>query len=646
MSSLTVQQVVISLRDVLPQVNGQTRHDTVITDRQNLNKTYRGWIAVADEIRKKAPKTTPELLKLDQYQLALQYRTKQVVKETPYELKPLSELFKKLMARLFPGGISEEFVEAQLRYLCRTYPAYAQKLLETTHESLAIEFFRFCLQAPSQSSHRGAAFPRWVDLFVQYPEIAERLMKSSLNEKLGRFPEIVLIDKNKGVCFKMDLFENGVVWVHLKHDSMCQFRNKALDKHTKGIAITGEQIFQQFENSDLPDITISSKGIINFTPLLMQTRDSDGKVHPVDPIKWSDYIPSVELKPKKMAKLFPDNQSQTPFVFVLRVNSYCDRLEAVSSSQIFFDFIIKLSNGNYRVISLQNHQKPRDPLYRQKSFFYPLTEEQGKMVIDKVAKEISHFRQMHVEGKPIPPIDVQSYLDDVLGHDFYAFLEQLLSKHTYPEDIKKGLNGLLAQTRQNLDPGAFEQFLQPVVKKLVDTHDISLIHQLITTSLKTIYTLLGKDTTKIELPTLEEVTDAGKALPNNTLDPMGSSLIALATICFEVLHPYKMSVADAEKETPILGFIFRRIESISWIWLQNLLYSFFLMILGPSRGYHYKKVAISSPKALPRLIQSIHNLVPEKYINRPSQLFDSLSETKKQAVENRLKQHLTVLVAK
>jgi len=70
------------------------------------------------------------------------------------------------------------------------------------------------------------------------------------------------------------------------------------------------------------------------------------------------------------------------------------------------------------------------------------------------------------------------------------------------------------------------------------------------------------------------------------------------------------------------------------------------MILGPSRGYHYKKVDTSTIKTFPRLIQSIHNLVPERYINRPSKLFDSLNETQKQAVENLLKQHLTVLVAK
>jgi hypothetical protein len=126
---------------------------------------------------------------------------------------------------------------------------------------------------------------------------------------------------------------------------------------------------------------------------------------------------------------------------------------------------------------------------------------------------------------------------------------------------------------------------------------------------------------------------------------MGPSLLALASLCFEVLHPYKMSVAAAEKDTPVIGFIFRRIESIPWVWLKNLLYNFFLTILGPVRGYHYKAVETSHLKTFPRLIQSIRNLAPERYINRPSQLFDSLSDAQKKAIEARIQGHLTVLTA-
>ncbi|HEX2580207.1 MAG TPA: hypothetical protein VHK67_07395 [Rhabdochlamydiaceae bacterium] len=634
MSALTVPQVVASLRAVLPQVTGQTSPNTVISDGQALKKTYVDWIEVAKSVSQTA--SMMELPKLDQYQLALQYRTESLKSEPPAELDPLKTLFSKLMARLSPGGMSDEFMENQLRHLSKRYPAYAQKLLKSSHESLAIEFFRFCLQAPSQSSHKDVS--HWVDLFVKYPEFAERLMRSSLYEKLGRFPENIHVHNEKGVCIQMNILEQGVVFVHVTSDGLCHFKNEALGGNTEGITLTGEQIFQQFENYATPDIDVSSTGIINFNSFLMQSRDSKGKIHLVDPINWTNYMPFVELSFNELQKRFPEAQTQTPFMLVLRVHS-----SAESASETFFDFIMKTSNGKYRVFSLQEHRKLGNNPHRQKSFFYPLTSGQGKMVIEKVAKEIGYFRQMHAERKPIPPFDVQSYIDGVLGHDFYAYLDQFISENTFLRLTKEEMKAQLTQVRQRLDPEAFEQFLQPVVEKLVNTHDMSKIHTFIATSLLTIHTVLGTDRSKIKLPTVEEVTNAGRDL--NTLDPMKPSLIALALLCFEVLHPYKMSVTDAEKETPVLGLIFSKIESIPWPWLQNLLYSFFLMILGPSRNYHYKTVDTSSLKTLPRLVQSIRNLVPEKYINRPSQLFDSLSETQRETVERRLKQHLTPLVA-
>ncbi len=637
MSALTVQQIVASLHDVLPQVDGQTSADTAIGDRSNLKKTYVDWIAVAVATSQAASKTSPELPKLDQLQLALQYRTQQLQGEAPTELAPLIELFRNLAVRLFPSGIPEEFAERQLGHLCKKYPAFAKKLLEPSHETLAIDFFRFCLQAPSQSSHRGKDVSHWVELFVKYPEIAERLMRSSLYEKLGRFPENVYVDSQKGVCIKMDLFNVNADFVHITPSGVCIFKNKALGGNTRGITLTIEQIFQQFESPTPPDIDVSSAGIINFNPLLLESKDSDGKVYQVDPMKWTEYMPSVELDLNEMTKLFPAARSQTPFTFVLRVNS-----SAACNSQTFFDFIMKLDNGNYRVISLQSHQKQSSVVQQQKSFFYPLTPEQGKRVIQKVADEICRFRQANVEGKPIPPIDVQSYLDDILGHDFYAYLDRLVSKpHTYLHHTNEELKTQLAEVRKNLNTAAFEEFLRPVIDKLMSTHDMALIHQFITNSLATIHSVLQKDATKIRLPTEQEVTAAGKS----HLDKMGPSLVALASLCFEVLHPYKMSVAAAEKNTPVIGFIFRRIESIPWVWLKNLLYNFFLTILGPFRGYHYKAVATSHLKTFPRLIQSIRNLAPERYINRPSQLFDSLSDAQKQAIEARIQGHLTVLTA-
>ncbi len=641
MSVQTVQQLVQSLQDVLMQVDGRTHADTPIADQFANKKTYLEWITVAKKTAEAAERTTPALPKLEQLQFALQYRTQLLKGETATDLGPLMELFRTLSAKLFPNGVPEDFAEKQLSYLSRKYPTFALKLLQPTHNGLAVDFFRFCLQSPSQSSHKDVS--HWIDLFVKYPEFAERLMRSTLYEKLGRFPENLYVDPEKGVCIKMELFNQNARYVHITPNGICEFKNKAVGGNTHGITLTVEQIFQQFESSLPPDLDVSSTGIINFNSILLESKDSEAKVHRIDPMRWTEYMPSVELDLNQLIKLFPAGKSQAECAFVLRVNS-----SVASNGQAFFDFIIKLDNGNYRIISLQGHQQPGTSVHQQRSLFYPLTRDQGDTVIRKVAEGIERARKAQAEGKTIPSIDVQSYLDEILGHDFYAYIEMLISKpHTFLHLNNDELKRQLTEVRQNLDTAAFEAFLQPVIDKLISTSDMTLIHQLITTSLTTIHTVLQRDGTKLVLPTLQEVINAGRELfeKKTPLDEMKPSLLALASLCFEVLHPYRMSVTDAEKNTPVIGFIFRKIESIPWVWLKNFLYGFFLTILGPFRGYHYKTVETSHLRPLPRLVQAIRNLKPEGYINRPSHLYDSLTEEKKLSIDALIKKHLSVLTA-
>ena len=433
---------------------------------------------------------------------------------------------------------------------------------------LAIDFFRFCLQAPSQSSYRNKVFPHWVDLFVKYPEIAQRLMRSSLYEKLGRFPENVYVDDEKGVCLKVDLFNEPSGFLHITAEGYRTFRNKALGGNTQGITLTIDQIFQQFEGPASPDIDISSDGIINFNPLLLESRITEDKAHRIDdPQNWTEYMPFAELDWPDMKQLFPEAKEETPYTFVLRVNS-----STASGSHTFFDFIVK-SNGKYRVFCLQGHQKPSSGVQHQKSYFYPLTLKQGEKVIEKVGNEIHRFREVRDAGKPIPPIDVQSYLDEILGYEFYDYLHRLVShsdlEYTEKELVK--LNAQFREARKNLDTAALKKFLRPVIVKLMSKRNMELIHQFITASLSTIHTVLHA-AAKTDLPVEQEVIEAGKG----DYDKMGESLLELAALCFDVLHPYRVSVAEAEKNTPVIGFIFRRIESIPWVWLKNLLYDFFL----------------------------------------------------------------------
>ncbi len=625
--------VVQSLQDVLRQVDSQTSADTLIADSSNTKRTCAEWIVVAQQATKISALEQPQL---NQLEFALKYRT-QALNEVPVEFDPHMTFFRNLSARLFPSGIPAEFTDKQIRHLCTKYPSFAKKLLEPTHEKLAADFFRFALLAPSQSCHRNKDAPHWVDIFVKYPEITEKLMKSSLYEKFGQYPENICILPEKEVCVKMELLE-GIGWhtIHLKHlDASLFFRNKALGGKTPGITLTLDEVFKQFESPLIPDLDVSSTGIVNINSQLLLSKDSEGHIHNIDPMRWTEYMPSVELELPELIKLFPEAQSELPFPFILQVNVFASK-----EGQAFFDFIMKLDNGKYRVISLQGHQKPGNVLHQQKRLFYPLTNSQGDAVIRMVSEEITRCREAYGQGKPLPSIDIQSYLDEILGHDFYTLLEKLITDlytSNNSRQIKDELKSQLLHVRKNLDTAAFESFLQPVVDKLMNKHNMVLIQQLINASLSTMRTVLQKGS--VPLPTVAEVTEAGK----NHFDQMGPSLVALATLCFEVLHPYRISVAAAEKDTPVIGFIFRTIESIPWQWLKNLLYNFFLTVLGPFRGYHYKTLANPHPRYWSGLAASIRNLVPERYVNSPSQLFDSLSDDQKQSAEARIKAYLSVL---
>lgn len=626
MSALPIQQVAANRHAVQPHFHGKTSETAPVGDHTNHEKKYADWIAVAAATSQAASKSPLESPKLDQY----------LKGETEGKLDPLLLVFKNLAIKLFPSTVPKKFAQGQLQYFIDKYPNIATQLSDPLHETLAIDFFRFCLQAPSQS-HSGDDVNQWVDVFVNYPKVAQRLMRSALYEKLGRFPDSLIV-RNQRVCFKLNLFNHHSLYIPLDNHAAFRFKNKALSGDATGITLTFEEIFQQFESSTLPDLDVSSEGIINFNSLLLESKDSDGNVHQVEPNLWTEYMPSLELSLDKLENLFSEAASQPAFALVLRVNA-----SSTTDSQTFFDFIKRLPNGKYRMISLQRHQKTSPAMQQQKSYFYPLTPQQADVVVKKVAAEIVCYREAYKDGKPIPPIDSQPYLDDILGHYFYDSLDQLVSTNA-------GLQAQLKEVKKNLDSIAFKEFLRPVIVKLMSSRDMALISLFINTSLGTINSVLRADAAKVILPIQEdEVEKAAKILylkeDHSFEQIMGDSLLELAALCFEVLHPYRLSVAAAENDTPVIGSIFRRIESIPWVWLKDLLYNLFLTILGPFRGYRYKTIETANLKPFPRLVQSIRNLVPERYINRPSQAFESLNYARKLEIEALIKTHLRVLTA-
>src|SRR6185436_10624021 len=153
-------------------------------------------------------------------------------------------------------GIPDDFADKQIHHLCLKYPSFAKKLLEQGHEELADSFFKFCLQSPSQSRHRGRTVTHWVDIFVKYPEIVERLMASSLYVKLGMFPEHLFVDEN-GVYIQMQGCKKGRkvtghIPLNFKKENLGDqfpFANIASEETPQGIILTIEEVFEQFERS-------------------------------------------------------------------------------------------------------------------------------------------------------------------------------------------------------------------------------------------------------------------------------------------------------------------------------------------------------------------------------------------------------------
>jgi hypothetical protein len=616
----TLSQLVQSLRQVLPQVNSQTT-----LDDQLEAKPCREWLSMAEAARTAFQQVTPEFVQLEQLELALLYRTHQIASE------PAAQLEVSLVEK-FQQGIPPKFAQKQLEYLCSTYSAFAQMLLSPYHEELAANFYKFCLQAPSLSSHREKSVTHWIDIFIKYPEVAQRLMRSPLYEKLGYFPETINIDEGRGVCLKMELWDE-VQWVpinltkeNLKAD--LYLRNRAPGPPRK---LTLEQLFHQFETDPAADLDISMNGIINLNTYLLGSRNSTGVLDLINPAEWTNQKPYVELELSELKIFYPEVKNDPPYGFVLRSS----RLH----SRPFFDLVIR-KDAKYRVISLNGPQESHAVLQQQKMVFYPLEKEQGEEVVRMVEKDILKYRSLAANGNLASYLDVQLYIDEILGKDFYALIREL----AYTALEKETADRRLARIKTNLNPDAFEQFMQPVIAQLIEKRDIPNIHRLITTSLTTLLTVLQRD--KAALPSREEVDLAFTNLfRDKQIYKINQSLLALTRLCFDVLHPYSMTVAEFEQETPVLGHIFRAVEAIPWLWLKTLLNNSLLVLLGPFRGYRYPTMETPRQRSYANTMQVIRNLKPENYLNGSAQLMKSCSKESIDQVDCRIQGQLSVLTA-
>ncbi len=642
-------QLLVSLRALMPQVDRQTKPEATLDDGHGAKRPLRDWVQTAQKAIEAVQNITPEMAQLEQLTLTLAARTRQIPSEAaPAQLKhSLRELFHIISQKLFPDGISKKFADKQLGYLCSHYADFARALLKPHQEQLAINFFKFCLLAPSFSSHRNKDAFHWVSIFVVYPEIAERLMKSCLYQKLGHFPENLDFNLEKGVCLKMELWD-VVQWVPIRLtpanlNTCLRLRNKSTK--TPGITLTLEEVFKQFERQATPDLDVSLIGIINLNSELLGSKNVKGSLDWLDAAQWTEVKPSAILTIHELTNLYKEISGEPAYGFTLRAQSY-----SLGSSPPFFDFIMRLDDGDYRVIPMNAPLREGSVLHQQKTVFYALTKEQGQQVIDKVALDIKKNRELQAKGKAITPIDVQPYINTILGHSFYSHLDYLIEKldpiNSY--QTKQEITDQWTQIKSNLDPDAFEQFMQQVVKKLVTLRDPVRINELIKASLEMLYFVL--DAGKPSLPSEDEVRTALTSDPDlckgsEDITKIGQSLLALMRLCFEVLHPYSIKVAEAEKETPILGRLFRIIEAIPWKWLKNLLNDLLILIVGPFRGYHYRTRTATPKNPLSRLVQTVRHLKPENYLNHASQLFYSYNDERKRQFMARMTKQSVLAVA-
>jgi len=629
--AVSTKELFQSLQQILQQATEKTDPATQFGVKERLSIT--DWVATAEATRKAAKHATPELVKIEQMELALRHRTKQISE------KPATESAEPLLASLqskyplfFSNSHLEEFSRKQVDYLSRHYPDFTKRLLAqlaTAPDEWASNFIRFCLQAPSQSCYRDKQAIHWIDIFLKYPEIAHLLMKCGIYEQLGLYPENIAIRAEKGVCLKIDLF-NGISYVPIK-EPLKEYHLRTRAQETQTSSTTLGEIFQEFERSASPDFTVSMNGITHLNPLLLGSKkNKEGAIAFIDAKKWTDYKPSIEVTLPELEKLYGPVKGEPPYGFVLRADRQFANLTQ-AQSQAFFDFVIRLENGNYRVIAMIPDQSRGIFLRQQKAVFYPLSDQQGKKIIEMVAGDIENYRASHGHGKSSPYINIEPYIDEIFGREFYDFLEYLVDKQEdkqqNPLEYEK-IKNQLALAKQSLDPDSFEKFITPLILKLVKLRQIPEIHRLIEISLKTIKFLLQRETDNIPLPTEEDVRSAASDLYGKKKDAtIEQSLLALTRLCFTALHPYSVKVSAAERSTTLLGKIFQIAEAIPWKWLRNLITDFLLLILGPLRGYRYQKMDVSSKNQLDRLVQIISALKPSRYLNRPSQLFENYHET-------------------
>jgi hypothetical protein len=672
-----------ALGRILAAVTGPVSPTDVVQDGPKQEAlTYEQWVARARDVRTAAekgslsPQAKLDLIRLERQEYALKSLSREAPEEPDATVETDMLALRKRYKDQFPNAPEiTEFEKRQMRHLCATHPSYARRLVERNNnfpranDEWTIAFFKFCLRSPAPAAIVDKNATHWIDIFINYPDEADEIMRCHMDKRLGFFPENLKVFIGKGVCLHFDVPDGaGERWISIQgaeqKKQAVPLRNR-VNPNLDPLRLTIEQIFEQFrqKTTGYHDVEMCEQGIINWNSIYLGSKDPANPQSPIVPITLEDdpryplsaqlahkFPPVFTLTYEQLLMRHPGQIEKEPlYGLVLRANRLHSDHDA-NENHALFDAVIPLGDGRYRVIpaGFQSTILPRTLLDRfkfstatikggfhcpdeghsltnraQLAVFYSLTLDEGKELARLVAKEISKCQNGHRYFQPGGKncaYTIQRIFEQILGDSFYGALGNaaVASRPAEQDRIQREL----MEAMKTLDPQDFDKFISPVIQQLVARNDIDHLHPLLEAAVKTLNRLLhlqGRD--QIPIPSKDDFAKAVQAASGKE-NEIVESIKILAKVCMEALHPYKIHTKDVVVKTAVIKHIIRAIRAIPWDWLRTILMKALLFVIGSWRGYRYQKTD-GSNKTVHKTARFMHSRHVGTHMHLPSQLFDS-----------------------
>jgi hypothetical protein len=631
------------------------------------------WIGLAQ----KSAASAKELLTSERQEVALSYNAK--TSKTTLLNHQIEERLIQLRTQyqhLFPNQPDPtDFELTLLQYLAKHYADFAQRLIDRNNKGRATDewttlFFKFCLRSPLMSVVRDVSVTHWIDIFVLYPNEVDQIMASHMDKRLGQYPDKIKILPGQGLCLEFDV-EEGPRWIPLTSQprkTTIFLRNRVIHSRNP-YPFTIDEIFHEFKSKKhgYGRVEICEDGVVLWDAIRLGSKNPDRDIDLIDPKTWHESLPVLTLTYDQLLKRYPGQVEAEPrYGFALRANRKSPGLN-VANTHGFIDFVYRLPDHRYRIvpISMQAMELPKTWWDRvtmltktqkagihlideghflsgreQTMHFFSLSNQEGEELIQLVSKEIEKSRKgelyFQANGKNCAYL-VQKIVDRIMGKEFYKTIEKLATKQLGPSQITRRAKQL-KEIVKSLDPEPFNQFMRTIIDKMIDTHDISSIHQLIESSLKTLHRLLQKPG-KPAIPSIDQLRSAFR---RETPQTIKLSLLQLSEVCFDALHPYRVHTIEGVITVPVIGHVLRLIRKIPWNWLRNFLIDISLFILGSWRWHTYTKIDRNTGQKMTRRVATFWSRNAGRYYNLPARLFESYGEESLRLKETRMNAALAI----